>query len=327
MKKLLFNLQLFATNTQTYDNVVGGNQLTAENAEFYQRTMLETLTDEVVYMPYGKKQNIPKRSGATTSWRRLEIPTLSKTAIVEGTTPDGLDLTINKISAKVQQFGAWTKISDFLDMTGLDPLLTEIAQMFGTHSGLSMDEIIRDIIVAGTNVYYAGGRVSRATLVAGDNITAVDIIAIRTVLVKNNAKKIKLPNGKMGYVAFTHPDVIALIMQLPEWDKQNTYVTIDNRLEGIAGQMYGIYFLEANTAPIFAGAGGGGVDVYATIVIGKDAYGVPDVDGSSKPEMLVFTKGSTENPMELYKTVAWKSVFTAVILEQKAIVRYESVIV
>lgn len=321
------DLQLFATNVQTYDAVAGGNQLTAENAEFYNRTMLERLVDEVVFMKYGKSTNIPKNSGATASWRRLELPTLSTTAIVEGTTPDGIDLTINKVSAKVGQFGAWTKISDFLQLTGLDPLLTEVAEMFGTHAGLSMDEIVRDIIVAGTNVHYAGGRASRATLVAGDNITALDIITLRTILVKFNAKKIKLPNGKMGYVALTHPDVIAQIMQLTEWKDQNTYVNTDNRMEGMAGQMYGIYFEEANTAKVFAGAGGGGVDVYATVVLGKDGYGIPDVAGSSKPQMIVHTKGGTENPMNLYSTVAWKSVFTAVILEEKAILRYESVIV
>lgn len=324
MKKIL--LQLFATNTQTYNDVVGGNQLTAENAEFYNRTMLERLVDQVCFMPYGKVKNIPSNSGATTSFRKLALPALSTTAIVEGTTPDGLDLTITKISATVEQFGAWTKISDFIDMTGLDPLLTEVAQMFGEHAGLTMDEVVRDIIAAGTNVYYAGGKTSRVTVAAGDTITAADIIGVRTTLVEGNAKQIKLPNGKMGYLAFTHPQVIANIMQLDEWKDQNTYVDTKNREDGIAGQMYGIYFKEANTAPVFTGAGAAGIDVYGTIVIGKDAYGIPDVEGSSKPEMLVFTSGSTENPLGLYKTSGWKSVFTSVILEQAAIVRYESAI-
>lgn len=319
-------LQLFVTNTQTYNNVVGGNQLSAENAEFYNRVMLERLVDQIVFMPYGKKQNIPGNSGATASWRRLELPTLATTAIVEGTTPDGLDLTINKISATVEQFGAWTKISDFLDLTGLDPLLTEVSEMFGEHSGLSMDEVVRDIIDAGSNVLYAGGKVSRITVAAGDTITAADIIQIRTILVKNNAKKIKLPNGKMGYLAFTHPDVIADIMALTEWRDQNLYVDTKNIEGGIAGQMYGIYFMEANTAPVYAGAGAAGIDVYGTLTIGKDAYGIPDVEGSSKPEMLVYTNGSTENPLGLYKTVGWKSVFTAVILQELAILRYESAI-
>ena len=318
-----------ATNLQGY-TVDAGNQLTAENAEFYQRTMLEALYDSVHFMKYGKKQNIPKNSGATTSWRRLEMPTIDSTAIVEGTTPDGIDLTINKITATVKQYGAWVKISDFLDLVGLDPVMMEIASLFGDHAGLTMDEVVRDIIAVGTNVVYAGGKANRASIVAGDNITYADILTIRATLVKNNAKKIKLPNGKMGYLAFTHPDVVTQVMQLQEWlDRNNT--DFSNQEGAMVGQLGGIFFEETNTAPIVVnGSGSGTLDTYLTIVVGKDAYGIPDVSGSSKPDIIIKqpngNDSDTSNPMNLYGTVAWKSTMTAVILEQKAIVRYESVL-
>jgi N4-gp56 family major capsid protein len=319
------------TNVQTYaQSGAGYNALTAEQAEFYQRTMLERLIDNVTFMNYGKKQNIPKRAGATTSFRRMDLPTLSTTAIVEGTTPSALDLTINKISATVQQYGAWTKVSDFLDMTGLDPIITETAQMFGDHAGLSMDQIVRDIVAAGTSVRYANSKASRVLTAAGDKITAADIIKVRTTLVRNNVKQIKLPNGGKGFVAFTHPEVVANIMGLAEWKDQNTYVDVKNREQGIAGQMYGVYFLEATTAPVFAAAGAAGIDVYGTIVIGEGAYGIPDIQGSSKPDIIVKNSNGdtndTSNPMNLYSTVAWKSAFTALRLQEKAIVRYESAI-
>lgn len=319
-----------ATNVQTYAQTgTGYNALTAEQAEFYQRVMLEALYDSVVFMKYGKKQNIPKNAGATTSWRRLEMPTLSTTAIVEGTTPDALDLTINKINATVKQYGAWTKVSDFLELTGLDPIITETSKMFGDHAGLSMDKVVRDVIAAGTNVLYANGKTARNLVAAGDKISAADIIKMRTIMVKNNVKKIKLPNGQMGFLAFTHPEVVANIMTLPEWKDQNTYVDTKNREQGIAGQMYGIYFLEATTAPVFVASGAGtpAIDVYGTLVIGDGAYGIPDVAGSSKPEIIVKNgENDTSNPLNLYKTIAWKSTFTAVRLQEKAILRYESAI-
>jgi N4-gp56 family major capsid protein len=292
--------------------------------------MLERLIDQVVFMNYGKKQNIPKRAGSTTSFRRLDLPTLSTTAIVEGTTPNALDLSITKVSATVQQYGAWTKVSDFLDLAGLDPVITETAQMFGDHAGLSMDQVVRDIVAAGTNVKYANGKASRVTVAAGDKITAADIIKLRTIMVKNNVKQIKLPNGGKGYIAFTNPEVVANIMALPEWKDQNTYVDVKNREQGIAGQMYGIYFLEATTAPVFVGAGAAGIDVYGTLVIGEGAYGIPDIQGSSKPDIIVKNSNGdssdTSNPMNLYSTVAWKSAFTALRLNEKAILRYESAI-
>lgn len=320
------------TNVQTYSQSGAGyNTLTAEQAEFYQRTMLERLIDQVVFMKYGKKHNIPKRAGATTSFRRLELPTLSTNAIVEGTTPDAIDLTINKISATVKQYGAWTKVSDFLDLTGLDPIITETAQMFGDHAGLSMDQIVRDIVGAGTNVKYASTATSRVTVAAGMKISAADIIKLRTIMVKNNVKQIKLPNGGKGYLAFAHPEVVAVLMQTQEWKDMNTYVDVKNREQGIAGQMYGIYFLEANTAPVYAGAGAAAIDVYGTLVIGADAFGIPDVGGSSKPDIIVKNSSGdsndTSNPMNLYSTIAWKSTFTAIRLDEKCILRYESAIV
>ena len=46
-------------------------------------------------------------------------------------------------------------------------------------------------------------------------------------------------------LAFIHPDTVTQ-MGLQEWKDQNTYVDTKNREEGVVGQMYGIYFLEAN---------------------------------------------------------------------------------
>lgn len=320
-----------ATNVQTYTQTGAGyNQLSSENAEFYQRALLDRLINSVVFMNYGQKKNIPNRAGATTSFRRLNLPTLSTTAIVEGTTPNALDLSIDKISATVQQYGAWTKISDFLDLTGLDPVITETAQMFGDHAGLSMDQVVRDIVAAGTNVQYASTASSRATVAAGMKIVAADIMKIRATMRKNNVKQVTLPNGGKGYLAFTHPDVVTNIMSTQEWKDQNTYVDTKNREQGIAGQMYGVYFLEANTAPVFSAAGASGIDVYGTLVIGDGAYGIPDIQGSSKPEIIVKnSKGDsndTSNPMNLYSTIAWKSTFTALRLNEKCILRYESAI-
>ncbi len=315
-----------AAKLQTYTTPSDGsnNRLTAENAEFYQRTLLERLHDSIFFMKYGKKTTIPRHAGATTSWRRLEMPAVTKTAITEGVTPDGIDLTINKVSATVQQFGTYTKLTDFIDLVGLDPLITEVSGLFGDHAGLTMDIIVRDILAAGTNAQFANNRASRATLVAGDVISAAEIQKARATMVKNNVKKIKLPNGKMGYLAFVHPDTVTQLFNLQEWKDQNTYVDTSNREEGIVGQLYGIYFMEATTAPTFAD-GGATSDLAgkSIIIIGADAFGIPDVAGSSKPEILVYTDGNTENPMALYSTVAWKSTFTAVRLQEAAILRLE----
>lgn len=313
------------TNVQGYNATSGVNALTAEQAEFYQDAMLERLLPELFFMKYGEKKNIPKNSGATTSFRRLNSLAVSTTAITEGVTPDGVDLVITKVNGVVQQYGNWTKISEFINLVGLDPLLTEASQLMGENAGESMDILVRDIVAAGTNVVTAGAK-TRATLTATDKITAIDILKIRRTLKRNKVKPITLPGGGKGYLAFIHTDVATDLMQTQEWKDQNTYVDTKNREEGVLGKMYGMYFLEADNAPKFAGAGASGADVYGTIVIGKGAYGVPDVQGSSKPEIIVHKAGSggTSDPLNQFNTVAWKSAFTTMRLNELCIVRYES---
>lgn len=315
-----------ATQVQGYNGTTGVNALTAEQHEYYQDAMLERLLPELVYMNYGQKKNIPKNKGAATSFRRLNSLAVSTTAITEGVTPDGVNLDITKIVATVSEYGNWTKISEFINMTGFDPLLTEVSELMGENAGESIDTIIKDIIAAGTNVIYANSKTARNTITATDKITALDILRVRRTLKRNKVKKIKLPGGNMGWVAFIHTDVATDLMQTQEWKDQNTYVNTKNREEGTLGLMYGIYFIEVDNAVKFAGAGDAGADVYGTLFVGRGAYGVPDIEGSSKPEIIVHKAGSggTADPLNQFNTVAWKCAFTAIRLNELCIVRYES---
>jgi N4-gp56 family major capsid protein len=311
------------TNVQGYNATSGVNALTAEQAEFYQDAMLDRLMPELVLMNYGEKKNIPKNKGAVTSFRRLNSLAVSTTALTEGVTPDGVNLDITKINATVQQYGNWTKISDFINMTGLDPLMTEVSQLMGENAGESMESIVRDIVTAGSNVQYANNVANRIS-VAG-KITALDVLRVRRTLKRNKVKKIKLPNGKLGYLGFIHTDVATDLMQTTEWIEANKYVQNDALIEGTIGELYGIYFVEYDLASKVAGAGAAGVDVYQNFFFGKGAFGVPDIQGSSKPEIIVHPAGSggTSDPLNQFNTVAWKSAFTALRLNELCICRYE----
>lgn len=315
-----------ATSVQGYNATAGVNQLSAENATFYQTAMLERLLPELQYMKFGEKKNIPKRKGATAQWRRLNSLAVSTTALTEGVTPDGVNLDITPVTATVQQYGSWTKISDFIDMVGLDPLMTETSELMGENAGESIDTVIRDIIYAGTNVVYANSKASRVTVAATDKITAIDILKVRRTMRRNKVKQITLPGGGKGWVAFIHTDVATDLMQTTEWKDQNTYVDTKNREEGTIGKMYGIYFIEVDNGMKYTGAGATGADVFATLFIGKGAYGVPDVEGSSKPDIIVHAAGSagTADPLNQFNTVAWKAAFTSVRINELCIVRYES---
>jgi N4-gp56 family major capsid protein len=114
-------------------------------------------------------------------------------------------------------------------------------------------------------------------------------------------------------------------MQTTEWQDANKYVDTKNIVEGTAGQLYGIYFVEYDLAAKVTGAGASGVDVYLNLIFGKNAFGVPDVEGSSKPDIIVHPAGSggTNDPLNQFNTVAWKSAFATLRLNELCIARYE----
>lgn len=319
-----------ATSVQGYNSTAGVNALTAEQHEFYQDELLERLLPELTWTKFGEKnKNIPKHKGASTSFRRLNSLAVSTTALTEGVTPDGVNLDIVKIVTTVQEYGAWTKISEFINMTGFDPLLTEVSGLMGENAGESIDVIVRDMLAAGTNVFYANGKASRSALLPADKMTALDILKIRRTMKRNKVKPIRLPNGGSGYVALVHPDVALDIFQLQEWKDQNTYVDTKNREQGIIGTMYGIYFMEVDNGVKFAAGSAGAPaanDAYGTIFLGRGAYGIPDIEGSMKPDIIVHPAGSAggADPLNQFNTIAWKCAFAVVRLQELAIVRYES---
>lgn len=73
------------------------------------------------------------------------------------------------------------------------------------------------------------------------------------------------------------------------------------------------------------GGAAGGRDVYSTLVLGQNAYGVTSVEGGGL-ECIIKQKGSagTYDPLNQRSTVGWKATQTAKILSDEFIVRIET---
>lgn len=74
-----------------------------------------------------------------------------------------------------------------------------------------------------------------------------------------------------------------------------------------------------------AGAGANGRDIYSTLFIGQNAYGVTSIEGGGL-ETILKQKGSagTGDPLDQRSTVGWKATQTAEILSPEFMVRVET---
>ena len=82
----------------------------------------------------------------------------------------------------------------------------------------------------------------------------------------------------------------------------------------------------ADNAVIYPGEGGaGGVDVYSTLILGDDAYGVTEITGGGLQHIVkqLGSAGSAD-PLNQRATVGWKLTKAAAILVQQYMVRVET---
>lgn len=296
--------------------------LTTENKTFYDRVLLERMLPELVYSDYGQKRPAPKHEGDTINFRKMNSLAVATTPLTEGVMPAGNALNMSAITATVSQYGDFVLMSDKLDLIGIDPVLTEAVTVLAEQAALTIDTVNRDIITAGTNVQYAGGKASRILTTQTDILTGTEIKKAVRTLRRNNAKAV----ADGSFIGIIGPDVEYDLMSDAMWVDVAKYQNREQLLKGELGKLYGVKFVRTSNAKVFTGLGAAGCNIYGTLIVGKDAYGLIDIAGSGKPESIVKAAGSagTADALNQVSSAGWKCLFTAKMLNELALVRIES---
>ena len=315
------NLHLFAANT----NVTTDTGLSNEMKTFYSDYLIDLAEPLLVHDQFGQKQPIPKNGGKTIEFRKYSPLAKALTPLTEGVTPNGQKLTMSVITATVAQYGGYMTLSDVLLLTAIDNNLLQATELLASQAGRTLDTVTREVLQGGTNVMYAQGGSARASLAytsasSNNNVTFDDIRKAVRALKIQNAPKI---NG--AYVAIVHPDVAYDIMSDPKWVNVKTYSDPDGMYEGEIGKIEGVRFVETTEAKVYKDAGASNRDVYGTLVLGANAYGVTEVTGGGL-QHIVKQLGSagSEDPLNQRATAGWKAIKVAERLVEQYMIRIES---
>lgn len=312
-------------NTSTSVGSGTGANSTKPNA-YYDKLLLELLVQtDFGHAKFAQERDMPRKAGDTVNFRKINKLTPSLTPLTEGVTPDGLNGGITAISVTTAQYGEWMLFSDMVDVTTVDPIITEYTVELARIMREKLDILVREELNGGANVYYANGKTSRATLAAGDKPTIDDLRKIVLGLKKNFVK----PSSGSNYVVFVTPDV-AFDLQDDEKFLKAYEIGQNNSpmMKGEIANIYGMTFLELNNAKVFAGEGAAGVDVHSSIVIGQKPYGITKIKGEGSVETITKALGSagTDDPLNQRQSIGAKvNAFAVKRLYEEAIVRYESV--
>lgn len=318
------NLQLFAAQTTTQSG------LSAEMKTFYDMTLIDEASANLVHDQFGQKRPIPKNGGKTIEFRKFSPLAKATTPLTEGVTPSGNSLTVTNITAAVQQYGDFIVQSDVLELTALDNTILEATKLLGRQAGATLDTVVRNALQAGTNVTYcpklaADGTETAVTSRAGLDASAqLTVDVVNQVVAKLRAQNAPTINGK--YVAIIHPYVAYDLMRDPAWVDAHKYAQPENLYEGELGEIGGVRFVQSTEAKVYTGTGcPSGLAVFGSLFFGEGAYGVTEIEGGGL-ETIVKQKGSagTADPLNQRSSVGWKALKTAELLIPNYLVRVES---
>ncbi len=328
-KKFDLDLQLFATAGNTTASAASGNDLSVEMKTYYSAYLIDMAGPLLVHDQFGQKHSIPKNGGKTIEFRKYTPLSKAMTALTEGVTPDGQALDVSAITATVNQYGGWIQLPDMLLLSAIDNNMVQATQLLGDQAGRTLDTVTREVLNGGTNVQYYDGSVASRSALTGANKLTVDCIfrAVR-FLKAQNARPI---DG--SFVGIIHPDVAYDLMRSDEWiDLQKYTSNVDHVYNGEIGKIGGVRFVETTEAKIFAKAGakataeaGSEIDVYSTLILGSNAYGVTEITGGGLQHIVKQLGSSgTADPLDQRASVGWKAVKTAERLVEQYMIRIET---
>lgn len=324
--------------------ITGTSDVAVNLQGHYDRNLLERAVPALIHSRFAQVRPLPKNAGTRINFRRYGSLAVNTTPLTEGTTPTGKKLTTTDIYALVKQYGDFITISDWISMTGLDPILVEGGEVLAEQMGLSVDTLDRDVYIAGTNVRYAAGVAGRTSLATA--IAVADVKSAIRTLEGGNAKKIRsmvMAGAKIAtrpiapaFYGITHTSCRQDYEALSGFTKVEEYASQKDVMEEEIGSWGNLRILVTTNSKIYL-AGGVALgltgyvaadstttDVYTTLIFAANAVGsVPLQKGSVKNIIKKMGSAGTEDPLDQRATSGWKVAQTAKILNDDFLVRIE----
>lgn len=312
----------------TQTTALGG--LSPELYTYYDRNLLARLLPNLLYVSFGQLRQMPRNEGQIVNFRRFSALAQAITPLTEGVTPGNETLVMTQVTAQPLQFGSYVEISDILDMTAPDPVLTEAGQLLAEQAAQSIEVVTRDILVAGTTVQYAAGQGGRSSVAVTNNLNVTEIRkAVRTMQTNKVAKLTNILDASTGvgtkpvnacFVGIVGSSGLYDLKGDSKFIRVEEYGSRFPLLPFEVGSLDDARFVLTHFPKVYSAAGAGGIDVHATLIMGANAFGVIAPMGITN---VIKGFGAGNDPLNQRATSGWKAFYTAVILQQLAIIRIE----
>lgn len=250
--------------------------------------------------------------------------------MTDGQTPAGDQLSVTDFKAAISWYGSFVTITDQVQFVVQDRVLNEATKVLSLQLGLTIDTLIRDMMVStASTIACANGTNLNTPTEINDTDIQIAIVALR----QGNARLMTNPlpgENKFGtapvrasYWGFMSVDLQADLEAVSSFLSVANYPNPMNALEAEWGSTRNVRWL-LNTNGF---SNGGDPNIYSSFILGQEAYGVVRL-GAKEAEFIVKPLGAsgTADPLNQRGTVGYKYPFATRILNDNWITRLISTI-
>jgi N4-gp56 family major capsid protein len=200
-------------------------------------------------------------------------------------------LSDSQVTVTLNEYGNAVVTTAKLRGTAFLDVDSAAANIIGYNAGDSIDQVVREVLAAGTNVVYATGGTTTPT--SRESISTDDILAaddVRKVTAQLRGANVATFDG--SYIGFIHPDVsydFRSATDAAAWRTPANYVNPEGIYNGEIGKFESVRFVETSRAKVFTNASNGTsttgtIDAYCTHIMGRQAlakaYATQDGNGA-----------------------------------------------
>lgn len=293
--------------------------LSNEMMTFLINTFLERSEQQNIHAEGAKKRTHSANSGKTMTWNRYTPLSAATTALTEATNPSETNISSATVSATLAEYGAFDKISSLLYGTSIDRAAKEKVEVMAQNASETHDTLVRNELFTGATTQFAAGRAALTAVTSADILTVTEVRKAVRTLKKNNA----LTYSDGYFLGKIGPDTSFDLMNDSVWVNAHTYKDGGELYKGEVGKLHRVRFLEASSNQRSESST---VTVYSNFFHGQEAIGVVDLSGGDNMKLIIKNPDAsdTSNPLNMFLTIGWKSVFATKTLNSDWIVNVKT---
>jgi len=316
----------------------GTADLTGAVPSYYNKRFLERLLPQIVMMSYVEKTPLPANNGTVVYFPRVTTPsTMVSAAKIEYSagrepiTPG--NIVSVQVSATLEKYGQAFAIQDVTKLAAINSTVSEVTDSASDQAAQILDKRIIEEAYGSSaaavppNIHFSAiayNTVGNDTYGDGGTIaitaigTAADAASHRmtTATLRAAVRKLRARNVRPqddGFLTLiVHSDTASRLLADTSWQSAYQYTDPENIRKGVVGTYGGVKVQIDNNIKSSA-AGSGGATLYYSLLLGKGALGVTELNGGVK-YYTVAGGADKYDPIDEFISIGWKALMVPQVL-------------